>query len=83
MLTVEEEAALVQWMLDMQDVAHPISITELKMKVAKITQERWTPFTNGILGRGWLQCFCNRHLELVLHCLQGLRKGMSQGVESH
>jgi len=53
-LTVQEEATLVQWMLHMQDVVHSIYITELKIKVAEIIQEQWTPFTDGILGRGWL-----------------------------
>ena len=38
-LIVEEETALVKWMLEMQDHAHPIFILELRRKVAEITQE--------------------------------------------
>lgn len=65
-LSEEEEGALVKWMLDMQDVAHPISIIELRTKVTEITQERWTPFRDGVPGRGWLRWFRNRHPELTL-----------------
>lgn len=36
-LSEEEESNLVQWMLDMQTHAHPISVIELRSKVAEIT----------------------------------------------
>jgi len=49
-LSEEEEATLVKWMLDMQEVAHSISVIELSSKVTKITQERWTPFKDGVPG---------------------------------
>ena len=39
-LTVEEETALLSWMMEMQDHAHPISVLELQRKVAEMTQER-------------------------------------------
>ena len=65
-LTVEEESVLVKWMMEIQDCAHPISILELHRKVAEITQEQWTPFKDGIPGRGWLRWFRNRHPELTL-----------------
>ena len=79
-LTVEEETALVKWMLEMQDHAHPISIFELRRKVAEITQEQWTPFTDGIPDKGWLKWFRNRHPELTLRSAQGLDEGRARGL---
>ena len=80
MLTMEEETALVKWMLEMQNHGHPISIFELRRKVAEITQERWTPFTDGIPRRGWLKWFRNRHPELTLRSAQGLEEGHARGL---
>jgi hypothetical protein len=34
----------------MQQMGHHIKLTQLWLKVAKVTQERATPFENGILG---------------------------------
>jgi len=79
-LIIEEESAFVKWKLDMQDCAHPIAIIELQRKVAKIIQEWWTPFKDGIPGRTWLQWFCNRHLEFTLRLLQGLEEGRARGL---
>lgn len=79
-LTVEEETSLVKWMMEMQDLAHPISILERRRKVAEITQERWTPFKDGIPGRGWLRWFRNRHPELTLRSPQGLEEGRARGL---
>jgi len=56
-LKKDEEATLVQLILQMQDHAHPISILELKSKVTKIIQEHLTSFKDGILGCGWLGWF--------------------------
>ena len=50
----------------------PLNITELKTKVAELTQTRWTPFTNGIPGKSWIKWFRNRHLDLVLRVPEGL-----------
>ena len=44
----------------------------MKAKVAEITQERVTPFTNGIPGKSWLKWFRARHPTLVLRVPQGL-----------
>ena len=74
----QEESALVKWILEMQEHAHPISIFELMWKVAEITQERWTPFKDGIPGRGWLKWFRNRHPELTLRSTQGLEEGRAR-----
>ena len=79
-LTVEEETALLHWILDMQDHAHPISVMELKSKVTEITQERWTPFRDGIPGRGWLKWFRHRHPELTLRSAQGSEEGRARAL---
>ena len=79
-LTVEEESALVSWMTEMQDHVHPISILELRRKVAEMTQERWTPFKDGIPRRGWLRWFCNCHPKLTLRSPQGLEEGRARGL---
>ena len=81
-LTAKEESDLVTWMLSMQDHAHPISVQELRIKVAEITQERWTPFTEGIPGRGWMRWFRRRHPELTLRAAQGLEEGRARGLNS-
>ena len=66
MLSVEEEAALEKYMIDMAEYGHPLSIEQLRWKVALMTQERPTSFTDGIPGRGWLRWFKNRHLDLLV-----------------
>ena len=79
-LSVEEESALVKWMLEMQEHAHPICIMELRRKVAEMTQDRWTPFKDGIPGRGWLRWFRNRHPELTLRSAQALEEARAKGL---
>ena len=76
----KEESALVKWILEMQEHAHPILIFELRRKVAEITQECWTPFKDGIPSRGWLRWFKNRHPELTLRFAQGLEERRDRGL---
>ena len=71
-LTKVEEEQLVTYLEDMVRVSCPLNITELKAKVAEITQTRLTPFTNGILGKSWMKWFRNRHPYLVLRKPEGL-----------
>ena len=59
-----EEQLLVEWLIKMNEVGHGLSPTTLKMKVNEITKFSWTPFKNGIPGRGWMQWFKQRHPEL-------------------
>jgi hypothetical protein len=49
-LSQEEERHVVDWILKLQDLGHPISLTALRMKVAEMCQSRETPFTDGIRG---------------------------------
>jgi hypothetical protein len=72
MLSPAEEQQLADYILAMQDLGFPVSISQLKLKVAFITQGRDTPFTNGISGPSWLRWFRRRHPNLSLHLAQGL-----------
>jgi hypothetical protein len=67
-----EEQQVVEYVVKMQEVGFLITILQLRLKVALITQDRVTPFTNGILGPGWLRWFKKRHHELSLRLAQGL-----------
>ena len=57
MLTVDEEAVLETYMINMAHYDHPLSTEQLKLKVALMTHERPNPFTDGIPKRGWLHWF--------------------------
>jgi hypothetical protein len=71
-LSNKEEAELVDYILKMQDLGWPMTIGLVRLKVAQICQDRSKPFTNGILGQGWLRWFRRRHPELTLRSSQGL-----------
>jgi hypothetical protein len=71
-LTEVEEQELVQYVLAMQELGFPLTILQLKLKVAIMTQGRDTPFTDGILGTSWLCWFKRRHAELSLRLAQDL-----------
>ncbi len=43
---------------------HPITFTQLWLKVVKITQERQMPFQNGIPRWEWFRWFENYNLDL-------------------
>jgi hypothetical protein len=44
----KKEVALMEYMKKLQLIRHLITLTQLQLKVANITQERLTPFKNGI-----------------------------------
>ena len=79
-LTVDEEAALETYMIDMANYGHPLSTEQLKLKVALMTQERPTSFTDGIPGRGWLRWFKKRHPDLTRRQAQGLEIERAKGL---
>jgi hypothetical protein len=60
-LTAEEEQQLVDYIIQMQELGFPLSFSQLKLKVALITQKRATPFVHGIPGAGWLRWFRRHH----------------------
>ena len=79
-LTAEEEKALVVYLDEMIALGHPLNQSQLKLKVAEITQERVTPFKNGIPGESWLKRFKNRHPQFITRVAQGLEMGRAKGL---
>jgi hypothetical protein len=79
-MTDEEEAALVRYIEDMCDYAHPLNTTQLILKAAQLTQHWDTPFTNDIPRRGWLKWFRKRHPQLVLRIAQGLECNIARNL---
>ena len=71
-LTQEEECQLVDYIQMMVLWGHPLTLSQLKSKVAEITQLRITSFKNEILEDSWVKCFRDRHPDLVLRVLQRL-----------
>jgi hypothetical protein len=67
-------------MKEMVRWGHGLSPTKLKLKVAEITQQRETPFTNGIPGASWLKLFKRRHPEFILRIFEGLEVGRARGL---
>jgi hypothetical protein len=64
---LKKEEKRVQYVKKMQGIGHPITLTQLRLKVVKITQERITPFKNGIPRWGWFMWFKRRNLDLLVH----------------
>ena len=58
-LTKSEEKTLEEYILKMQEYGLPLSMDQLRLKVAEMTQQRVTPFRDGIPGNGWLKCLKN------------------------
>ena len=56
-LTPTEEEKVVKYIHSMARLGYPVSLTELRIKVAEATQLYQTPFTDGILERRWLRWF--------------------------
>jgi len=71
---------VVQFVISMQNHGFPLTIGQLKEKVATITQTRVTPFKDGIPGEGWVRCFKRRHPELVLRKSQTLEGNRASGL---
>jgi hypothetical protein len=79
-LKQEEENALTIYITKMQEYGHPLSMQQLRLKVATITQERVTLFREGIPGDSWIRWFKVRHPELTLRTSQGLEFGRARGL---
>jgi hypothetical protein len=76
----DEENALTAYMGKMQDYGHLLTMQQLRLKVATITQERVTPFHEGIPGRSWVRWFKLRHPDLTLRSSQGLEFARARGL---
>ena len=75
-----EEEELVAYLIQMCDRGFGLSPTALRMKVYEITQSRWTPFRNGILGNGWMRWWKRRHPKLTLRVSQALESARARGL---
>jgi hypothetical protein len=64
----------------MAALGYPLSMGQLKLKVATMVQDRPNPFTNGIPGKSWLYWFRWRHPKLVLRSSQGLDISRARGM---
>ena len=79
-LKEDEESALETYMERMQNCGHPLSMEDLRLKVALITQERVTPFRDGIPGDSWVRWFKKRHPDLIMRQSQGLEFARAKGL---
>ena len=64
------------------EIGLPLNTTQLRAKVAELTQTRVTPFKDGIPGKLWLKWFKNRHPNLVFRVLEGLDMNKATLVEN-
>jgi hypothetical protein len=79
-LSAAKEAQLVDYVLKMVELGYPLSLGQLKIKVAKLVQFRPMPFTTGVHGGSWVKWFRRRHLELTFRSSQGLDIAHSRGL---
>lgn len=52
-LTKKKDVAVIKWTLDMQECGLSVSLQQLKMIVAKLTQTKDTSFQDGIPNNNW------------------------------
>ena len=64
----------------MQTLEHFINLSQCRLKVVEITQERDTPFTKDIPGPGWVKWFKIRNPTLTLRVAQGLEQCRAKGL---
>ena len=64
----------------MADLGYPLMLTQLKLKVSKLTQDWWTPFNDGILGSSWVKWFLCRHPNITLQSSEGLEIARARGL---
>jgi hypothetical protein len=76
----EEEEVFIRYVKKMQGIEHPITFTQLKLKITQIKQERSTPFKNMILGWGWVRWLKKCHFDMSLKVVYGLEVGSTKGL---
>jgi hypothetical protein len=79
-LIEDEERSLEQYLFQMQELGYPLTIGQLRLKVAQMVETRDNPFRNGILGVGWLCWFRHRHPNLALRTTQGLEVNRARNL---
>jgi len=82
-LSTEEEAIIVRWMLHLSQRGFPVTKTQLFYNVAHLIKQfgRETPFTNGQPGRHWYEAFLHRHPEISTRVAQNLPKSRASVTE--
>ena len=79
-LSTNEEQKLCDYISLIVSWGHPMTPLQLKNKVVETTQDRLTPFKDGIHGRFWIKWFKLRYPELVLRVSQGLDQRKAKGL---
>ena len=80
-LNERDEQKLVDYCFKMQELGHPLTPLQLKLKVAQTIQTRDTLWSDiGIPGKSWLKSFRRRHHELVARKNQPLELGRASGL---
>ena len=79
-LTHEEKSALEKYMVDMANYGHPLFMDQICLKFSFLTQDKTIPFTDSILGSGWVCWFKKRHLSLAIRQSQGLEVTRAKGL---
>jgi len=82
-LSAEEEAIIVRWILHLSERGFPVTKTQLLNNVTYLIKQldRKTPFTNGQLGRHWYESFLHRHPEISIRVAQNLPKSRASMTE--
>ena len=70
---------LVDYLLAMCDLGCGLTSTAFRLKVYEITKNRWTPFRNGILSKGWMKWWRWRLPELTIRVAQALDSVWAKG----
>ena len=77
----QEEKKLVDYVFKMQELGHPLTPLELRLKVATAIQTREMPWSAaGLPGTGWLRRFRSRHSEIASRRLQGLEVARARSL---
>jgi hypothetical protein len=64
----------------MQECGLFITLQQLKMKVAEVTQTKPTPFNNGMPTESWWHWFQNRHPNISIEVAERLEVSRGQGL---
>ena len=80
-LQKNEEKKLVDYLFKMQDLGHPLTPGQLRLKVAQATQTREIPWSDvGVPGKSWLRSFKLRHPEIAARKSQPLEVARARGL---
>jgi len=82
-LSAEEEAIIVRWILHLSKRGFPVTKTQLLNNVTYLIKQldRKTPFANRQPGRHWYESFLRRHPEISIRVAQNLPKSRASVTE--